>query len=196
MTSSLITCYRRLYVDIPPYLVISPNLAKKKYFNVCDFEKNGVLHVKLTFETTLIFIWTLRPYFKSYFCRPYKDALPVLVTLLHFAKIFFNVRDLDKNSVLSPILTFGTAPILLIWTVNACFYFFFSQIICIYIAYLSDTKISSTEVTIIFANVSNFSDFPSHSMQKCRKAVVLLDRPQFVPSAGDIVFLLLFSKVM
>ena len=62
--------------------------------------------------------------------------------------------------------------------------------------YLSDTKISSTEVTLIFAIVSNFSDFPLHSMQKCIKTVVLLDRPPFVPSAGDIVFLLLFSKVM
>ena len=56
MTSSFITCYRRLYVDIPPFLVISPNLAKN-YFNVCDSEKNGVLHVKLTFETTLIFLY-------------------------------------------------------------------------------------------------------------------------------------------
>ena len=76
------------------------------------------------------------------------------------------------------------------------FLFFFSQIICIYKTYLSDTKISSTEVTLIFAIVSNFSDFPLHSMQKCIKTVVLLDRPPFVPSAGDIVFLLLFSKVM
>ena len=55
MTSSFITCYRRLYVDIPPFLVISSNLAKM-YFNICDLDKkNGVLHVKLTFETTLIF---------------------------------------------------------------------------------------------------------------------------------------------
>ena len=54
MTSGFITSYHRLYIDIPPVLVISQNLAKK-YFNVCDFEKNGVLHVKLTFETTLIF---------------------------------------------------------------------------------------------------------------------------------------------
>ena len=54
-----------------------------------------------------------RPYFKSYVCRPYKDALSVLVTLSYLAMIFFNVRDLDKNSVLSPILTFGTAPIFL-----------------------------------------------------------------------------------
>ena len=76
------------------------------------------------------------------------------------------------------------------------FYFFFSQIICICIAYLSDTKISSTEVTLIFANVSNFSDFSLHSMQKCIKTVVLLDRPLFVTSAGDILFLSLFSKVM
>ena len=29
--------------------------SKENYFNVCDLEKNGVLHVKLTFETTLIF---------------------------------------------------------------------------------------------------------------------------------------------
>ena len=55
MTSTFITCYRRLYVDIPPFIVISPNLAKKIYLNVCDLEKNGILHVKLTFETTLIF---------------------------------------------------------------------------------------------------------------------------------------------
>ena len=68
--------------------------------------------------------------------------------------------------------------------------------ICIYITYLSDTKISSTEVTLIFAIVPNFSDFPLHSMQKCIKTVVLLDRPPFVPSAGDIVFLVPFSKVM
>ena len=76
------------------------------------------------------------------------------------------------------------------------FLFHFLQIICMYITYLNDTKISSTEVTLIFAIVSNFSDFPLHSMQKYIKRVVLLDRPPFVPSAGDIVFLLLFSKVM
>ena len=57
-------------------------------------------------------------------------------------------------------------------------------------------KISSTEVTLIFAIVSNFSHFLLHSMQKFMKTVVLLDRPLFVLSAGDIVFLLLFSKVM
>ena len=78
---------------------------------------------------------------------------------------------------------------------NSC-YFIFWQIICIYITYHSDTKISSTEVTLIFAIVSNFSDFPLHSMQKCIKMVVLLDQPPFVPSAGDIVFSLLFSKVI
>ena len=65
-----------------------------------------------------------------------------------------------------------------------------------YITYLSDTKISSTEVTLIFATASNLSDFPLHSMQKCIKTVVLLDRPPFVPGAGGIVFLLLLSKVM
>ena len=74
------------------------------------------------------------------------------------------------------------------------FLFFADHII--YITYLSDTKISSTEVALIFATVSNFSDFPLHSMQKCLTAVQLLDRPPFVPSAGDIVFLLLFSKVI
>ena len=37
----------------------------------------------------------------------------MLVTLSYLAKIFLNVRDLDKNSVLSPILTFGTTPIFL-----------------------------------------------------------------------------------
>ena len=55
---------------------------------------------------------------------------------------------------------------------------------------------SGTEVTLIFAIVSNFSDFPLHSMQKYIKTEVLLDRPPFIPSAGDIVILLLFSKVM
>ena len=65
-----------------------------------------------------------------------------------------------------------------------------------YITYHSGTKISSTEVTLIFAIVSNFSDFPLNSMQKCIKTVVLLDRPPFVPSAGDIVFLFHNSKVM
>ena len=44
----------------------------------------------------------------------YTDALPMLVTLSYFAKLFFNVCDLNKNSVLSPILTFGTAPHFLI----------------------------------------------------------------------------------
>ena len=68
--------------------------------------------------------------------------------------------------------------------------------ICINITYLSETKISSTEVTLIFAIVSNICDFPLHSIQKCIKTVVLLDRPLFVPSAGDIVFVLLLSKVM
>ena len=71
------------------FLVISPNLAKKKYFNVCDLEKNGVLHVKLTFETTLTFNVNAEAIFKLYFCRPYKVALPVLVTLSYLAKNFF-----------------------------------------------------------------------------------------------------------
>ena len=64
-----------------------------------------------------------------------------------------------------------------------------------YITYLSDTKISSTEVTLIFSILSNFSDFPLQSMQKCITTVLPLDRPPFVPSAGDIVFLLLVSEV-
>ena len=72
------------------------------------------------------------------------------------------------------------------------FFFCFSQIICIYITYLSDTKIFSTEVALIFAIVSNFSDLSLHSLQKCIKTVVFLDQPPFVPSAGDMVFLLLF----
>ena len=55
MTSSFITCYPRLYVDIPPFLVISPNLAKKITLTFVIQKKNGILHVKLTFETTLIF---------------------------------------------------------------------------------------------------------------------------------------------
>ena len=76
-----------------------------------------------------------------------------------------------------------------------CVFLFFSQIICIYITYLNDTKISSTKVTLIFAIVLNFSDFPLHSMQKCIKTGLLLDRPPFVPTAGDIVFLLPFSEV-
>ena len=38
------------------------------------------------------------------------ELMRSLVTLSYLAKNFFNVRDLDKNSVLSPILTFGTAP--------------------------------------------------------------------------------------
>ena len=74
-------------------------------------------------------------------------------------------------------------------------FLFFPQIIRIYFTYPSDTKISSTEVTLIFAIISTFSDFPLHSMQKCIKTVLLLDRPPFVPSAGDIVLLLLFSEV-
>ena len=158
-------------------------------------KKKMVFCMKLL-KRPLCFIWTLRPYFKSYFCRPYKNALPVLVTLSYLAKIFLNVRDLDKKKCFASNSYFWNGPHFLIWTVTPCFYFFSSQIICIYITYLSDTKISSTEVTLIFAIVSNFSDFPLHSMQKCIKTVVLLDRPPFVPSAGDIVFLLLFSKVM
>ena len=75
-------------------------------------------------------------------------------------------------------------------------FIFFIRRSYVYITYLSKTKISSTEVTLIFAIVSNFTDFPLHSMQKCIKTIVLLDRPPSVPSAGDIVFLLLFSKVM
>ena len=63
--------------------------SKKYYTNVCDSEKNGVMHVKLTFETTLIFYMNAEAIFKSYFCRLYKDALPVLVTLLYLAKISF-----------------------------------------------------------------------------------------------------------
>ena len=97
------------------YTIFLSDITKfsTKKINVCDLEKNGVLHVKLTFETALIFYMNAETYFKSYFCRPYKDALPVSVTLSYLAKTFFNVRDLDKNSVLSPIFTFGTAPIYL-----------------------------------------------------------------------------------
>ena len=75
------------------------------------------------------------------------------------------------------------------------FLFLFSQIICIYITYFSDTKISSTKVTLIVAIVSNSSDFPLHSFQKCIKRCNFWIDPYSVPSAGDIVFLLLFSKV-
>ena len=39
--------------------------------------------------------------------------MPMLVTLSYLAKIFFYVCNLDKNNVLSPILTFGTAPFFL-----------------------------------------------------------------------------------
>ena len=98
-------------------------------------QTNGVLHVKLPFETTPIFYTNAEAIFKIIFCRPYIDTLHILVTLSYLAKNFFNVRDLDKtvlclqflllerppfsymngdkNSVLSPILTFGTAPIFL-----------------------------------------------------------------------------------
>ena len=126
----------------------------------------------------------------------------MLMTLSYLATIF-NVYNLDKNSVLSPILSFGTPPPaparpppphFLILTVTPCFYLF-SQIIFIYIKYLNDSKISNTEDTLIFAIVSSFSDFPLHSMQKCIKTLLLLDRPPFVTSAGDIVFLSLLSKV-
>ena len=37
----------------------------------------------------------------------------------------------------------------------SCFYFFFSHIICIYVTSLSDTKISSTEVTLMFLIMIN-----------------------------------------
>ena len=61
---------------------------------------------------------------------------------------------LTKNGVLSPILTFGTAPI---FYMNGApgFIFLFSQIICIYVTSLSDTKISSTEVTLMFLIMIN-----------------------------------------
>ena len=36
-----------------------------------------------------------------------------------------------------------------------CFYFLFSQIICKYVTSLSDTKISSTEVTLMFLIMIN-----------------------------------------
>ena len=65
--------------------------------------------------------------FKVIFCRPYKDALPVLVTLSYLAKIFFNVRDLDKHSILSPILSFGTAPIFLYERCTPVFISFFRR---------------------------------------------------------------------
>ena len=113
MTASFITCYRRLYVDIRPFLVILSNLAKG-YFIICHLDKNGVLHVKLTFETTLIFLYKLcGPIFKSYFCRPYIACIADVSDTIISCKDLFNVCDLDKNSVLSPILTFCTAPIFL-----------------------------------------------------------------------------------
>ena len=68
MTSSFIICYCRLFVDILPFLVISPNLAKKMFY-VCDLEKYGVLHVKLTFETTLIFYMNAEAKFSVIFLQ-------------------------------------------------------------------------------------------------------------------------------
>ena len=127
----------------------------------------------------------------SYFCRPYKDTLPVLMTLSYLAKNFLNVRDLDITVFCLQFLLLER-PTFSYMNSDPLFLFLFLQIICIYITYLSDTKISCTEVTLIFAIVSNFNDFPLHSMQKCIKKVVHLDPPPFVPSAGDIIFLLLF----
>ena len=94
MTSSFITCYRRLYVDIPPFLVMSSNLAKKFVIYI----KKGVLHVKLNFETTLIFLYERwGPVFKSYFCKPYIDVLPILMTLSYLAKNFLTFAILTKT---------------------------------------------------------------------------------------------------
>ena len=165
--------------------------SSKKITLMLWFRKKWCFPVKLTFETTLIFIWTLRPYFKSYFCRPYNDALPVLVTLSYLAKIFLMFAILTKTVFCLQFLLLQRPPFFYM-NGDPLFLFLFSQMICIYITYLSDTKISSTEVTLMFSIVSNFSDFPLHSMQKYIKTVVLLYQPPFVPSADDIVFLLLF----
>ena len=48
MTSNFIISYHKLYVDIPPYLEISSNLAKNT-FNVCDLEKKWCFACKADF---------------------------------------------------------------------------------------------------------------------------------------------------
>ena len=147
ITSSFITCYHRLYVDIPPVLVISSNLAKS-YFNISDLDKKWCFACKADFwKDPYFFRWTLRPYLKSYFCRPYIDTLPMLVTLPYLAKNFFKCsRSWQKQCFVSNSY-FWNGPHFLIWTVTPRFYFFISQIVCIYITYLSNTKLSSTEIT-------------------------------------------------
>ena len=48
---------------------MSQYLSTLGYFNVCDLEKNGVLHVKLTFETTLIFYMNAEAIFQVIFLQ-------------------------------------------------------------------------------------------------------------------------------
>ena len=69
--------------------------------------------VKLTFETTLTFYMKAEAIFKVIFLQIIYRYIACVSDTIISCKDFFNVRDLDKNSVLSPILTFGTAPIFL-----------------------------------------------------------------------------------
>ena len=67
MTSSFITCLPLIICRYTTFLSNITKSSKKIYFNVCDLEKNGILHVKLIFETTLIFYMKAEAIFQFIF---------------------------------------------------------------------------------------------------------------------------------
>ena len=60
-----------------------------------------------------------------------------------------------KKTVFCPQFLILERPPFSYMNVDPVFYFSFSQIICIYVTSLSDTKISSTEVTLMFPMMIN-----------------------------------------
>ena len=113
--------------------------------------KYGVLHVKLTFKMTLIFYINSVDYFKSYFCRP---CMPMSVILSYLAKIFLMFAILTKTVFCLQFLRLERPPFSYMNSAP-CFYFLFSQTICIYVTSLRETKNSSTEVTLMFLIMIN-----------------------------------------
>ena len=63
--------------------------SSKKYFNVYDLEKNGVLHVKLTFETTLILYMNAEAIFSVIFLQAILRCIVCVSDTIISCKEFF-----------------------------------------------------------------------------------------------------------
>ena len=90
--------------------MIPSNLAKSNFYVSNQGKKKCVLHVKLTFETILIFYMNSDALFLNHILETiYASVIDTVIS----EKIFFYVCNHDNNRVLSPILTLGTTPFFL-----------------------------------------------------------------------------------